>query len=265
MLIAAGRQPVATEHGHRDRPQACCHLFVLQCVALLADRREPLLELLDRGAPRSGLRSSGRRALRAPPAAPRATDRRAAACPSMCRGRQGRADLDVRGHEVLVAQPREVQHRVTAQHAEVHCLAGRLGEVAQRLLAELHERRPAQRGRAEGQHRDAGLDRPVGEALDEAALFERRDDAERGRHRDAGQVADLAQLEARRRLVEEAQHIEPFRERFDAVAVGGLGAGLRVDVVVRGGCFHGVKTVFLSRDLPQTHTRKTRSWRARVE
>ena len=70
-------------------------------------------------------------------------------------GGQRGAHLDVRGHQIGIAQPDEVQDAVGAEHGQVHRLPGALAELGQLGRGDGDQVQAAQRGRAEGQRAHA--------------------------------------------------------------------------------------------------------------
>jgi hypothetical protein len=116
-------------------------------------------------------------------------------------------DLNIGGHKVGVAQSGQVEHLVTDENPEIDGLSRCLGKVAQRSFADLHKIRSSKGRGAEGEHGYAGLQDTVSRAIQEPVLLERRDDAEGGRHRDTGLVADVPQPKGRRILVEQSEYL----------------------------------------------------------
>ena len=133
-------------------------------------------------------------------------------------GGQRGAHLDIRGHQVGVAQADEVEHAVAVEHGQVHRLSQALAEIPQLRRRDADEVQAAQRGCAEGQRAHPRPVVPGGQVIEVAFRRQRHHDPVDGRHgqtRDGGQVAHPP---GRVLLVEQRQDAQPLGQGLHAVS-----------------------------------------------
>jgi hypothetical protein len=139
-------------------------------------------------------------------------------------GGQGGTHLDVRGHQVGIAQPDQVEHAVAAEHRQVHRLPGALAELLKLRRGDRDEVQAAQRGRAERQRAHAGPVVAVGQMLEVALGRQRHHHAVDRRHRQARGGSEVADPPRGALLAEQRQDPQALGQGLDAVlrAFGGL-------------------------------------------
>ena len=132
-------------------------------------------------------------------------------------GGQRGADLDVRGHQVGIAQPDEVQDAVAAEHGQVHRLPGALAELGQPGRGDGDQVQAAQCGRAQGQRAYARPVVAVGQVVQVALGGQRHHHPVDGRHGQARGGSQVADPPGRTLLVEQRQDAQALSQGLDAV------------------------------------------------
>ena len=132
-------------------------------------------------------------------------------------GGQRGAHLDVRGHQVGVAQADEVEDAVAGEHGQVHRLPRALTQFLQLGCRDGDEIEAPQRGRAERQRARARPVVAVGQVVEVALGRQRHHDPVDGRHRQTRRGGEVADAPGRTLLVEQREDSQALGEGLHAV------------------------------------------------